>query len=484
MEAETIRVRFAPSPTGVLHLGSARTALVNWLFARKYGGSFILRIEDTDVERSDVRFETAIIEDMDWLGFEPDEGPVKGGPKAPYRQSQRQQIYSDYAKSLLESGKAYRCFCTLEELQEMKKLALARGEMPKYDGRCSRLDEAEIERKIETDMSWTIRFAVPAERIIFNDLIKGDLEFDSSVIGDFIIIRSNGRASFNFAVVVDDIEMEITHVIRGEDHLTNTARHCLLFDAIRKKRPFFGHHSLILGPDGSKLSKRHGAVSVSDYRKMGYLPQALINYLSLLTCATSGEEKLDREELIADFSMDRVSKSPAIFDVDKLNWLNGLYIRDLPTAELVEMIKPYLGEVAGRDEIWLGKLAEAIRSSLVVLSDAREKSALLTAPEVEFDAEANEMISRQESREALAVFESFLDEAGDLDFDEAREILFRYRAECKERGVSAGAALKPVRYALTGTGSGPELFYVVAILGSKESLRRVRKAIKTVGGER
>jgi len=324
------RVRFAPSPTGQLHLGSARTALLNWLFCRSAGGQLVLRIEDTDPVRSKVEFEESILADLHWLGLAWDEGPDIGGPHGPYRQSARGDIYREHADRLLSEGKAYPCYCTAEELEEKKRRALEESRPPLYDRTCLKLNDEERARLEAAGRRPVLRFRVPSEDVEFTDVIRGRVQFTSQVLGDFIILRSDGSAGFNFSVVVDDATMGITHVIRGEDHLTNTARHIMLFRALGYPLPVFAHHSLLFGPDGTKLSKRHGATTVRQYREAGFLPEAIVNYLALLSWAPpEGQEVMRPEELAAAFNLEGLSGSPPIFDRPKLEWLNGRHMRNL-----------------------------------------------------------------------------------------------------------------------------------------------------------
>ncbi len=366
-----VRVRFAPSPTGSLHIGSARTALYNFLYARHNKGTMVLRIEDTDLKRSASEHDQGIMENLAWLGLQADEGPDVGGRFGPYRQSERAHLYEAAVQKLLGDGTAYLCFCPQELLEEKNEKLLASGQMPKYDRTCCFLDAGEVDSRLEAGEQAAVRFRVPDGDVTFTDLIHGPITFSSDVIGDFIIKRTDGGYSYNFAVVVDDAGMEITDVIRGEDHITNTARQIMLFNALGKPAPRFGHHSLILAPDGSKLSKRHGATSVGQFRSLGYLPAAVVNYLALISWHPGDErEKFSMAELIAEFEIERVSKSPAIFDLHKLNWLNGLYIRELAPKELFHQVAPYLADARmAFAPVQQEVVAEAIQANLVTLSD-------------------------------------------------------------------------------------------------------------------
>lgn len=335
-----VRVRFAPSPTGNLHVGGARTALFNYLFARSKGGKFVLRIEDTDLERSTKVSEEAVLRDLSWLGLEWDEGPVVGGNYGPYRQSERNELYKQYADKLLESGYVYRCFCSNEELEKMKETAKLKGLPPVYTGKWATASDAEVQAELEKGTPFTYRFRVPKEgSLSIDDLIRGEVSWSLNTLGDFVIMRSNGQPVYNFCVTVDDATMAISHVIRAEEHLPNTLRQALIYKALGFPMPYFAHVSLILAPDRSKLSKRHGATSVGQFREMGYLPQAMVNYLGLLGWSDGTEnEFFTVDQLVEKFSIERVSKSGTIFDSVKLRWMNGHYLRSLPSEELTKAI--------------------------------------------------------------------------------------------------------------------------------------------------
>src|SRR4030066_1980634 len=345
--ASNVRVRFAPAPTGLLHIGNARTALFNYIFAKSYGGIFILRIEDTDLERSTETSIDHILEDLKWLGIRWEEGPDQGGPEGPYRQSQRLSLYRGYADQLLKEGRAYKCFCSPERLESLRKEQLSRGMMPKYDGRCRSLSEGEISKMESEGLRPVLRFRVDKGMVVFEDLIHGRMNFDLDGIGDFIIVRSDGRAAYNFACVIDDHSMHVSLVIRGDDHLSNTPRQILVYRALGWEPPVFAHHPLILGPDRSPLSKRHGATAVSQYREEGFLPEALLNYLVLLGWTSpSGEEILSMEEIVEAFSLSGLSRNAPIHSRKKLEWINSQYIRKTDKDRLTRLLLPYF-EKAG-----------------------------------------------------------------------------------------------------------------------------------------
>lgn len=481
MKSET-RVRFAPSPTGTLHLGSARTALFNWLYARHSGGKFILRIEDTDRERSAEEFEKAIIHDLRWLGLDWDEGPFAGGEHGPYHQSLRTETYLYDAERLSEAGLVYRCYCTEEELERERQGMLAAGVMPKYSGKCRGLTEARCAEMERSGLKPAIRFRVPKREIIINDLIRGQISFSSDVIGDFIIIRSDGVASFNFAVVVDDADMRITHIIRGEDHLTNTARHVLLFEALGYKLPEFAHISMLFGTDGAKLSKRHGATSVSEFREMGYAPDAILNYLATLGwSAESAREVFTIAELIEEYCIDRMSKSPSIFDVDKLKWLNGQHIRMMDDAELASWIEPYLAglEVIGQsDQPDKLKVTRAIKTSLELFTDAPSVARMFFEAEPLLERDAEELLSSSSIPEIAKSTTAKLQSSVSFSEETAMGFLKELAGEFKPRGITGKMLFLPLRAALTGRLSGPDLHFILEIFGPQKCVNRLSRYIK------
>ncbi len=351
---QPIRARMAPSPTGPLHIGTARTSLYNFLFARHFGGTYVLRIEDTDLARSTADFERDIIDNLHWLGITWDEGPqVAGGedigPFGPYRQSQRSELYAAEAARLLESGHAYHCWCTPEELDVVRREQEARKEAPRYNGRCLRLTDADRAQFAAEGRQPAVRFKVPPEVVRFDDLIRGEVEFDNSLLGDFIIVRADGSPLYHFVVVIDDEKMEISHVIRGEDHLSNTPKHIALIRALGYREPRFGHIPLILNADRSKMSKRKSQTSLTAYREEGYLPEAMVNFLAFLGWSPGTEEEIfTLDELIARFDLAHVHKGGAIFDKDRLDYLNGVYIRSLSDEQLALRLRPYLPACTGR----------------------------------------------------------------------------------------------------------------------------------------
>ncbi|MBI2189695.1 MAG: glutamate--tRNA ligase [Acidobacteria bacterium] len=484
-----MRVRFAPSPTGHLHVGNARTALFNWLLARGSGGTFILRIEDTDVERSTPESERAIIEDLRWLGLDWDEGIDKGGDCGPYRQSERQHIYRAHAVELLSRAQAYRCFCLPEQLEMDRYAALRQGQPPKYVGRCRAIPEAEARARAERGEPAVIRFRVPENRdVVFNDLVRGEVRFSSDVIGDPVLLRSDGTPAYNYAVVIDDALMGITHVIRGEDHISNTPRQLLLYEAFGWPPPAFAHVSLVLGPDHGVLSKRHGATSVAEFRARGYLPEALANYLALLGWSPGeGDELLPIAELARRFRLEDVGRSAGVFDVEKLAWVNRHYLKLAAPDRLARLAVLYLQHAA-----WVSEPSDAALAFLarVVAPAAGSVDRLDQLPgrlHFLFDysaprALANDAV-RGEAESARAVISALADELASspplVDRETFRAMVARLRERTGQKGKPL---LHPIRLALTGEPEGLELDAAVpaielgAQLGADAGIRRIPSA--------
>lgn len=461
---EKIRVRFAPSPTGYIHVGNARTALFNWLFARQRGGVFILRVEDTDIERSREEYEHNLIQDLRWLGLDWDEGPDVGGQYGPYRQSERLELYHQYARQLLDEGKAYYCFCTPEELEKERETALAEGRMPVYSGKCRNIPREEAEKRRAAGEAAAIRLKVPDEGIIgFTDLVRGYVEFDLKLIGDPIIVRSNGMPAYNYAVVIDDALMNITHVIRGEDHVSNTPRQILVYRALGWNPPMFAHLSMVMGKDNTRLSKRHGATSVDQFRREGILAEALCNYLAFLGWSPpEGQEVLRLEELVRLFDLSRVSRSAAIFDYEKLYWLNRQHIKMLSAEKKLEIALPYLqeaglvgAEINSDQKEWLKKAIEILIEGVDKFSELPQKFSLLFDFDPDnLDEESREIINSESARKVLSTFLQKV--AGLQDFN--YEIFARITGEIKkETGVKGKDLYHPLRVALTARASGLEL---------------------------
>ena len=470
------RVRFAPSPTGELHVGNARTALFNWMFARHHGGAFILRIEDTDESRSDLSYQISLLNDLNWLGLDWDEGPHKEGSYGPYRQSERLEIYKNHLQKLIDANLVYPCYCTEEELEEERQALILSKRMPRYMGKCRNLTADERKKREEDGIKPSFRFKVHPQTIEFEDLIRGAMKFEGESIGDFIIVRSNGMPAYNFAVVIDDHLMGITHVIRGEDHLSNTALQMMLYRAFGFAPPTFAHHCLILGKDRAKLSKRHGSVSVGEFRKQGILPEALINYLGLLGSSfTDGREVLSRDEMISGFALERASKSGAIFDEEKLHWLNAIYIRNCKTQDLIERLKPFL-EQAGYiidniDEKWLSEVIELVKNELTSLVEIGRHIDIFFDDKYKMTAEAKEILEKDTACKVVKVFVEYLKNAA----GNPQEIYLAAIKDIKEKTGAKGKELfMPIRAAMTGKVHGPELDKVFGILGQEIALKRLK----------
>ncbi len=473
-----VRVRFAPSPTGHLHVGNVRTALYNWLFARQQNGVFILRVEDTDLARSEKRFEEQLLEDLRWLGLDWDEGVGAGGDHGPYRQTDRFPIYREQARRLLEAGQAYRCFCSAEELEAQRERQLAAGGQPRYSGKCRSLGPDEAAARSAAGQPSTIRLKVRQGKVGFDDLVFGPVEVDCDVIGDFILLRSDGSAQYNFAVVVDDVSMEISHVIRGEGHLSNTHRQILLYEALRREPPRFAHLSTILGMDGQKLSKRHGATSIDEFRRQGYLPESMLNYLALLGWAPKeeGREILSVAELVAEFDLGRVNRHPAVFDPDKLKWVSRSHLRQTPPARLVEMAIPYLRDQGWvpeqpSEEVrrWLEGVLDAVLNYLDKMEDVSEHARLIFDFQPERDLEAPETVaalSHDGAREVVAAFVEAI-QGRDLAAGGFREAVQQVKTATGRKGKDL---FHPIRVALTARVSGPELDKLVPIFEQGKGL--------------
>jgi len=463
-----MRVRFAPSPSGQLHVGNARTALFNWLLARGRGGTFLFRIEDTDVVRSTPESEASIMDDLRWLGLNWDEGVGAGGESGPYRQSERLPVYRAHAVELLATGRAYQCFCSPERLELDREQALSEGRPPKYVGRCRDLGRAEARRRIESGEQAVIRLRVDENRdVAFEDLVRGEVRFHTSVIGDPVLMRSNGYPAFNFAVVIDDALMGISHVIRGEDHLSNTPRQLLVYEAFGWRPPAFAHVAMVLGPDHTKLSKRHGATSVAEFRAKGYLPEALANYLALLGWSPGDEQEIAHlDELARRFSLDAVGLSAGVFDEDKLAWVNRHYLKTADPVRLVSLSWPYLARAG-----WVGEPspdAEAFLVSIVPIAaasvDRLEQIPARVRFLFAFDAAAvvADPALREELRQARPVLEALAAElsGGEImgSTDLFRTVAARVRASTGQKGR---ALFHPLRIALTGEAEGMELDHAV-----------------------
>lgn len=468
-----MRTRFAPSPTGSLHVGNARIAVLNWLLARRHDGAFIVRIEDTDIERNAPGAEEEILRDLRWLGLDWDEGPDGTGGHGPYRQSERLDTYAQAARRLVERGAAYRCFCTDAEIADRRQSALARGEAPHYDGRCAELTAEESADRLTKGDSHTIRFRVPREtEVAFHDPVRGALRFQTSEIGDFVLLRSGGLPTYNFAVVVDDIGMEITHVIRGSGHLSNTPRQQLLYDAFATPAPVFVHVPMVLGPDRQKLSKRHGARALSEYREEGYLPDAIVNYLSLLSWSSaSGDELLARERLIAEISLERMGAADVVFDPAKLSWLSSKHIELLSLEVVVERVRSRLeGPAADLSDEALFEAVDAIRSRLSAFGE-------INAHMAEFFPGGDATLAD----DARPVLRAAIETLSQIDVWKRKSIDDAIRRVGSETGRRGAALYQPLRIALTGREHGPALGAVLVVQGREAVLATLREGASKPG---
>ena len=466
-----IRTRFAPSPTGYLHIGGARTALFNYLFARHHGGKFILRIEDTDRERSTPEAIRAILDAMKWLGLDYDEGP--------FYQTERYPLYKEKITELLVNGKAYPCICSADDLNAKRQLALKEKRKPSYDGTC-RPAQGEI-ADLPKDKPYTIRFRSPREgSTVVKDLIKGNVVFDNSELDDLIIARSDGTPTYNFCVVVDDIDMRVTHIIRGDDHLSNTPRQIQLYEALGSDLPEFAHVPLILGTDKARLSKRHGATSVTAYRDMGYFPEAVVNYLVRLAWSHGDQEIFSRQELIEKFSLQHIGKSAGVFNPEKFLWVNSHYLKTKPLAEVAEEIQPYIeakGYPVQADRQWLGKMIVSFRERAKTLDELVETSRYLLSDDYKLDEKAAQKFLTSATCAPMTTLVTKLAELDDFTEINIERI---FSDTLHEHGLKMGELAQPVRVALTGSTVSPGIHEVISLLGKDRTIFRLRKAISRV----
>jgi len=485
-----MRVRMAPSPTGPLHIGSARTSLYNFLTARHAGGAYVLRIEDTDEARNSVDFERDIIEGLHWLGITWDEGPqVAGGEDigshAPYRQSQRLDAYAREAERLLGSGAAYRCWCTTEELDAVRHEQEARREAPRYNGRCLRLTDAERAAFEAEGRVAAIRFKVEPERIRFDDLIRGEVEFDNALLGDFVIVRADGGPLYHFTVVVDDEAMAITHVVRGEEHLSNTPKHIALIRALGYREPRFGHIPLILNPDRSKMSKRKSQTAVAAFREQGYLPEAMVNFLAFLGWSPGTEEEIfTLDELVARFEIEKVHHGGAVFDQARLDHLNGVYIRALSDEQLALRLRPFVDSEVRDDDLL--RMIPLLKERLVRLGDVTDLIGFVWEPDaVVAGWYVPELLvpkkgGPDDARRALESARTVIADLDEADFS-ADVLEGRFREAADAAGMKAGDFFTPVRVAVTGRSVSPPLFASLELLGRDRSLTRMEAALTKLG---
>ncbi len=480
----SVRVRYAPSPTGYPHVGNIRTALFNWLFARHHGGSFIVRIEDTDVAREVKGTVEAILEGLSWLGLDWDEGPEVGGKFGPYFQSQRLEIYRESAERLISQGDAYYCYCSPQRLEEMRAEQVKRKQSPGYDRQCRNLSRQEQSGKEAEGITPVVRFKTPLDgQTRFNDLIRGEVVFENNTIDDFVLLKSDGYPTYHLANVVDDHLMEISHVLRAEEWLSSTPRHLFLYQALGFKPPQFAHLPMLLGADRAKLSKRHGAVSITEYREQGYLPEAMVNFLALLGWSLDDKtELLSRQELINNFSLERVSRTAAIFNRDKLNWMNGVYIRSLSLEDFIQRAMPFL-EGGLPPEVkrplstdYISRIMPLIQERARTLTEVAELAQFFFVDELDYDS--NLLIGNNMSREsATHALEVARQRLGQLEGFDAEALETMLRPLAVELGLKTGQLFGTLRVATTGLTAAPPLFQTMAVLGKERCLRRIEAAL-------
>ncbi len=466
-----VRVRFAPSPTGPLHVGGVRTALFNWLFARQNEGKFVLRIEDTDIERSEAKHEKDILENLKWLGLDWDEGP--------YRQSERLDIYEKYLKKLIDEDWAYYCFCTKEDLESERQAMISQGLAPKYSGRCRALPKEESEKRVSKGEGAVIRFKMPLVEVESNDLIRGKVKFDAGLIGDIVIARNLRSPLFIFAGLVDDCEMKITHVIRGEDHLSNTPKQILIGRALGFDEIKYAHLPLILSPDRSKLSKRYLETSLDDYRKQGYLAEAMINFLALLGWHPKDErEVLDIQDLIREFDVKRIQKAGAVFNIEKLDWFNAQYIKNMKAADLLKQLENFIPKEWFKNKNLLLKVVELEKERMKKLSDLKELADFFfELPDYDLKLLAWQNTTEEKIKANLELLSAEIEKISETDFSigNLTQVIMPL-TEVWGRGE----LLWPLRTALSGKQASPGPFEIMEILGKEETLKRIKVAIKKV----
>lgn len=480
--AGDVRVRIAPSPTGHFHIGNARTALFNYLFAKKNNGSFVLRIEDTDKERSKPEYAEDIIEELKWLGLNWTEGPDIGGKYGPYKQSERLNIYRRYLEGLLKENKAYRCFCTEDELESQRQYHYSQGEAPRYSGKCSQLSKEEIEKCLKEGKPWVLRFRSKAKKIVFEDMVRGRVEFDSGLIGDMVIAKDLDTPLYNFAVVIDDFEMKISHVIRGDDHLSNTPKQILMQEALGIPQPQYAHLPMILGEDRSKMSKRHGDTSVLSYRKAGYLPETLVNFMAFLGWNPGDEREIfSLPALVKEFSFEKVQKAGAIFNSQRLDFLNGFYIRQKSNEKLAELCAPYLIEAGliRKEDVLSAELSKIIslyKERLKKLSEITDLADFFFKDKLVYEKDLLKWKTMiyPEIKDSLSLSEKILSGINKKDWtkENIENILM---AEAEKSG-DRGRILWPLRVALSGKKASAGPFEIAEILGKEKTIKRISEA--------
>jgi len=484
MDNKKTRLRFAPSPTGYLHIGGARTALFNWLYARHYKGTFILRIEDTDQVRSTEEAVNVILEGMKWLGLDWDEGPGKGGKYGPYFQMQRLPFYQEYGEKLLKDKKAYYCYCTREELAKSREKQAKENKTSKYDRHCLNLSDEEKRKYEEEGRKPVIRLKVPSKKIVFNDLLRGEVTFEGELLSDFVIIKSDRIPTYNYAVVIDDALMNITHVMRGDDHISNTPKQILIYEALGFALPKFAHIPMIMGSDHTRLSKRHGATSVMEYKTMGYIPEAVVNYIAHLGWSSGDEREIfSPEELIKEFSLDKISKHAAVFSMYKLNWFNSEYLKRMSVDSLTEMLIPYIKEAnyitekdLSKSKLeWLKEVIKLMQGRLRNFSQFIDYADYFFIDKINIEPQAFKSILDKEN--VPKILQNLRGKLSSLkDWDEG-SIENAVRGVASSLQIKGGQIIHLTRVALSGKKIGPGLFELMVVLGKEKTIKRLEEAV-------
>ncbi len=463
-----MRLRFAPSPTGFLHVGGARTALYNWLYARKLEGTFVLRIEDTDVQRSSQEMVDVILNSLRWLGLSWDEGP--------FYQSERLDLYRQAAMKLVEQGKAYRCFCKPEELELRRQTGMKEKGAWKYERVCLALSGEAIEQKLKNGDLFAVRFLVPAGRTVFADLVHGEISLEHASVDDFVLLRSDSHPTYHLSVVVDDIDMKISHVIRGDDHISNTPKQILLYDAFGSPPPRFGHLPLILGPDKKRLSKRHGSVAVEEYRNQGILPEALVNFLALLGWNPGDEREIfSLQDLVVEFDLKRVGSSNAVFDLKKLQWMNGKYLSLVPQDRVLELLEPYLPDKEWKNDLLFLPRVDLMRTRAVSLVELAQMLTPFFTVDFSYDSAGFEKLKKDPALSGL--LQGFISRLDSLDPWNHQNLEGALRDFTEQQAIKAGVIIHPIRLALTGKTAGPGVFELLEAMGKKDSITRLQRFV-------
>ena len=488
MENNKIRLRFAPSPTGMLHIGGARTALFNWLFARHYKGTFVLRIEDTDQARSTQEAVNVILEGMKWLGLDWDEGPGKEGKYGPYYQMQRLSLYHKYAEKLIKEKKAYYCYCTREELAASReKQSKSNSKIMKYDRHCLNLSEEERKKYEEEGRKPVIRLKIPNKKIQFNDMLRGQVSFDGELLTDYVIVKSDGIPTYNYAVVIDDASMNITHVMRGDDHISNTPKQIIIFESLGFNIPKFAHIPMIMGEDHAKLSKRHGAASVMEYQKMGYMPEALVNYIAHLGWSPGNDREIfSPNEIIKEFSLENISKHAAVFSMDKLNWFNNEYMKKMPVNQLARLLLPRLKEAnyiieeePSSEKIeWIKEIINLMHGRFRNFSQFIEFTDYFFKDKIDIEPKAFQSVLNKEGvTEILTTLKKKLSTVNQWNESNLENAV---RSVASSLQIKGGKIIHPTRVSLTGKKIGPSLFELMVLLGKKKNIQRLEDALKKI----